>query len=126
MIATDLDEKKLDGLKVAKKARSMSARPPRCDALAKEVEKEFGAIDILVNCAGFVHHGTVLECSEQDWDFSFDLNVKSMHRTIHAFLPGMLKKGQRLDRQYLVGRVVRARHSEPLCLWREQGRGDRA
>jgi 2-keto-3-deoxy-L-fuconate dehydrogenase len=46
-----------------------------------------------VNCAGFVHHGTVLDCSEQDWDFSFDLNVKSMHRTIGAFLPGMLQRG---------------------------------
>jgi 2-keto-3-deoxy-L-fuconate dehydrogenase len=45
---------------------------------------------VLVNCAGYVHHGSVLECSEQDWDFSFDLNVKSMHRTIKAFLPGML------------------------------------
>ena len=47
---------------------------------------------MLVNCAGYVHHGSVLECSEQDWDFSFDLNVKSMHRTIKAFLPGMLEK----------------------------------
>ena len=62
------------------------------DALAKQVTKEFGPLDILVNCAGFVHHGTVLDCSEEDWDFSFDLNVKSMHRTIHAFVPGMLKK----------------------------------
>jgi 2-keto-3-deoxy-L-fuconate dehydrogenase len=52
-----------------------------------------GAIDVLFNAAGYVHHGTVLECSEQDWDFSFDLNVKSMHRTIRAFLPGMLDKG---------------------------------
>jgi 2-keto-3-deoxy-L-fuconate dehydrogenase len=52
-----------------------------------------GAIDVLFNCAGFVHHGSVLECSEADWDFSFDLNVKSMHRTIRAFLPGMLAKG---------------------------------
>ncbi|OJU33430.1 MAG: NAD(P)-dependent oxidoreductase, partial [Alphaproteobacteria bacterium 64-6] len=59
------------------------------NALAKEV----GAIDILFNAAGFVAHGTVLECSEGDWDFSFDLNVKSMHRTISAFLPGMLAKG---------------------------------
>jgi 2-keto-3-deoxy-L-fuconate dehydrogenase len=40
-----------------------------------------------------VHHGTVLECSDADWDFSFDINVKSMHRTIRAFLPGMLEKG---------------------------------
>jgi len=47
---------------------------------------------VLANCAGFVHHGTVLDCSGADWDFSFDLNVKSMHRTIKAFLPAMLKR----------------------------------
>jgi 2-keto-3-deoxy-L-fuconate dehydrogenase len=52
-----------------------------------------GPVDILFNAAGYVHHGTVLDCTEQDWDHSFDLNVKSMHRTIRAFLPGMLKKG---------------------------------
>jgi 2-keto-3-deoxy-L-fuconate dehydrogenase len=46
-----------------------------------------------LNAAGFVHHGTVLECSDTDWDYSFDLNVKSMHRTIQAFLPGMLAGG---------------------------------
>ena len=44
--------------------------------------------------AGFVHHGTVLECSEADWEFSFDLNVKSMHRTISSFLPAMLAHGE--------------------------------
>jgi 2-keto-3-deoxy-L-fuconate dehydrogenase len=56
---------------------------------------ELGAIDILFNCAGFVHQGTILDCSEADWDFSFDLNVKSMYRTTRAFLPAMLaaKKG---------------------------------
>jgi 2-keto-3-deoxy-L-fuconate dehydrogenase len=58
-----------------------------------EAAKKIGAVDILFNAAGFVHHGTVLECSEQDWDFSFDINVKSMHRTIHAFAPAMLAKG---------------------------------
>jgi 2-keto-3-deoxy-L-fuconate dehydrogenase len=58
-------------------------------ALADKV----GAVDILFNCAGFVHHGTALTTSDEDWDFSFDINVKSMHRTIGAFLPGMLKKG---------------------------------
>ncbi len=62
------------------------------EALAKVVAAEYGALDVLVNCAGYVHHGTVLDCSEQDWDFSFDLNVKSMHRTIKAFLPGMLQR----------------------------------
>ncbi len=55
---------------------------------------ELGAPHILINCAGFVHDGSVLQCSEQDWDFSFDLNVKSMHRTIRAFLPAMLKEGR--------------------------------
>jgi 2-keto-3-deoxy-L-fuconate dehydrogenase len=51
-----------------------------------------GDIDILFNCAGFVHHGTVLDCSETDWDFAFDLNVKSMYRTLRAFLPRMLER----------------------------------
>lgn len=52
---------------------------------------EAGAVDVLFNCAGFVHDGTILECSESDWDFSFDLNVKSMYRMIRAFLPAMLE-----------------------------------
>src|SRR6202008_692842 len=62
------------------------------EVLAMDVAREFQALDILVNCAGYVHQGSVLDCSEKDWDFSFDLNVKSMHRTIKAFLPGMLAK----------------------------------
>jgi 2-keto-3-deoxy-L-fuconate dehydrogenase len=70
VIATDLDKSKLAGL-----------------------DADCRALDILFNCAGYVHHGTVLDCSDQDWDFSFDLNVKSMHRTIKAFLPAMLEKG---------------------------------
>jgi 2-keto-3-deoxy-L-fuconate dehydrogenase len=53
-----------------------------------------GSIDVLFNCAGYVHNGTVLDCTESDWDFAFDLNVKSMFRTIAAFLPGMLAKGE--------------------------------
>ncbi|MGB9141196.1 MAG: SDR family oxidoreductase, partial [Aestuariivirga sp.] len=56
--------------------------------------KRTGPIDILFNCSGFVHHGTVLECEEKDWDFSFDLNVKAHYRMIKAYLPGMLKKGK--------------------------------
>jgi 2-keto-3-deoxy-L-fuconate dehydrogenase len=55
---------------------------------------EAGALDILFNCAGFVHHGTILDCAEKDWDFSFDLNVKSMYRTCRAFLPAMLEAGK--------------------------------
>src|SRR3990170_3485173 len=56
--------------------------------------KRTGPIDILFNCSGFVHHGTVLDCEEKDWDFSFDLNVKAHYRMIKAYLPGMLAKGK--------------------------------
>ncbi len=88
--ATDLDINKLEGLEGAERRR--------LDVLSNaDVERlvaEAGPLDILVNAAGFVHHGTILECSDADWDFSFDLNVKSMHRTIRAALPGMLEKGR--------------------------------
>ena len=60
----------------------------------EDLVAELGAIDVLFNCAGFVHHGTILDCLEKDWDFSFDLNVKSMYRTCRAVLPGMLKAGR--------------------------------
>lgn len=49
--------------------------------------------DILFNCAGFVHHGTILESTDEEWDFAFDLNVRSMYRTIRAALPAMLERG---------------------------------
>lgn len=51
-----------------------------------------GPIDVLFNCAGFVHHGTILDCSEEDWDRSFELNVRSMYRLARAFLPGMIER----------------------------------
>jgi 2-keto-3-deoxy-L-fuconate dehydrogenase len=65
----------------------------RSTQAVEALSREVGGIDVLVNAAGFVHHGTVLDCSEEDWDFSFDLNVKSMHRMYRAFVPSMLKKG---------------------------------
>jgi 2-keto-3-deoxy-L-fuconate dehydrogenase len=93
VIATDIDVKKLAGLSQAKclplDVRSTSA----IESLSKDLAREGYVPDVLVNCAGYVHQGTVLECPEDVWDFSFDLNVKSMHRTIRAFLPGMLKLG---------------------------------
>lgn len=49
--------------------------------------------DVLFNCTGFVHHGTVLDATEEEWDFAFDLNVRSMARTMRAALPGMLERG---------------------------------
>ena len=92
VIATDVDESKLDGSRSAKRLKLDARSTASVEALAKQIAAEYGALDVLVNCAGYVHHGSVLECSEQDWDFSFDLNVKSMHRMIKAFLPGMLAK----------------------------------
>lgn len=92
VIATDIDEKQLAALTkegVAEVARLDARDSAAVAAMAKQV----GTIDVLLNAAGFVHHGTVLECSDDDWDFSFDLNVKSMHRTLRAFLPGMLAAG---------------------------------
>jgi 2-keto-3-deoxy-L-fuconate dehydrogenase len=94
VIATDLDESKLAGFKAAKRVALDVRSTAAVESLAKNVAAEFVALDVLVNCAGFVHDGSVLKCSEQDWDFSFDLNVKSMHRTIKAFLPAMLAKQQ--------------------------------
>jgi 2-keto-3-deoxy-L-fuconate dehydrogenase len=88
VIATDID---LDGL------AGLDAERRRLDVRSSEaveaLAREIGPIDVLFNCAGFVHQGNVLECSDDDRDFSFDLNVKSMHRTIRAFLPSMLEKG---------------------------------
>lgn len=53
---------------------------------------EVGAVDVLLNCAGYVHHGTILDCTPRDWDFSMNVNVRSMFLVIRAFLPGMLAK----------------------------------
>ena len=64
------------------------------EAAIARTAAEVGAIDVLFNCAGFVHHGTILDCTPRDWDFSFAINVKSMYLVSRAFLPGMLKKGR--------------------------------
>ena len=92
--ASDVSRDKLEGLARAKKAKLDVLSTKAVDAYAAKV----GPVDILVNVAGFVHHGTVLTTSEKDWDFSFDLNVKSMHRTINAFLPGMLERAKESGR----------------------------
>ena len=92
VVATDLAEEKLAGLNAKKRSKLDVRSQTDIEALARDVANAFGPLDILVNCAGYVHHGTVLDCGDRDWDFSFDLNVKSMHRMIKAFLPGMLEK----------------------------------
>ncbi len=91
VIATDLDASKLQGLHA--RLHKLDVRSEQdIEAFGRDIAREFGAIDVLVNCAGYVHQGTVLDCTDKDWDFSFDLNVKSMHRMIRTFLPAMLEK----------------------------------
>ena len=85
--ASDLDIDKLAGLDARKQALDVTDT-----AAVNAYAASVGEIDILANIAGFVHHGTVLDCDDDAWEFSFDLNVKSMHRTIQAFLPGMIAR----------------------------------
>jgi len=92
--ATDINE---TALKALNDERS-GVRTRRLDVReSQDVEKiaaEIGILDVLFNCAGFVHHGSILDCAEKAWHFSFDLNVKSMYRTCRAFLPAMLRAGK--------------------------------
>jgi 2-keto-3-deoxy-L-fuconate dehydrogenase len=91
VIATDLDAGKLATL------ASDAIRVARLDVLdAAAIAKaagEAGAVDILFNCAGFVHQGSLLDATEDEWSFAFDLNCRSMARTMRAFVPGMLQRG---------------------------------
>ena len=92
VLATDINENLLselsmeDGIEIAK-----------FDVLDRDaataVASERGAFDIIANVAGFVHHGTILDCAEDDFDFSMNLNVKAMYRIVRAFLPAMLEAG---------------------------------
>ena len=92
VIATDIDEGKLGTLReqAGIEVRHMDVRDTSSVASAVAFA---GAVDVLFNCAGFVHHGSVLECTEEELDFAYELNVKAMVRTIRAVLPGMLEKG---------------------------------
>ena len=89
--ATDLNAAKLAEI-VGPGIRTM-ALDVRDTAAVQAAAEVIGGVDILFNCAGFVHQGSALEATEAEWDFAFDLNVKSMLRTTQAFLPGMLAKG---------------------------------
>jgi 2-keto-3-deoxy-L-fuconate dehydrogenase len=89
VLATDLDPAKLEGLEGC---RGAALDVLDAAAIAALVARE-GPFDVLANCAGFVHHGTILECSEADFDFTMNLNVRSMYRMTKAVLPGMLERG---------------------------------
>ncbi|MGH9887932.1 MAG: SDR family oxidoreductase [bacterium] len=93
VVATDINTAKLASLAALPGVSTCAldvTRGEEIEALARELP----ALDVLFNCAGYVHHGTVLDCTEKDWDFSFELNLKSMYRTIRAFLPPMLEAGR--------------------------------
>lgn len=92
VIATDISEPLLAALQAETGCTVMrlDVTDPVAITAAATVH---GPVDVLFNGAGFVHAGTVLDCTEQDWAFAFELNVRSQYRTIKAFLPGMLAKG---------------------------------
>ena len=93
VIATDINETALaeldaiDGITAWK----LDATNPED---IQRVQAEAGTLDVLFNCAGFVHAGSILESTEDDWDFAFDLNAKAMYRLCKAVLPGMLEQGK--------------------------------
>ncbi|MDR7223975.1 SDR family oxidoreductase [Aminobacter aminovorans] len=95
IIATDINDDALKAL--ATEHNNIEAH--RLDVRDAKAVASFAAgqapLDGLFNCAGFVHNGTIMDCSDEDWDFSFDLNVKSMYRTTKAFLPGMLERAEK-------------------------------
>lgn len=92
VIATDVDDAKLAGLATDSiRTAALNVLDP---AAIAQAAAQAGPIDILFNCAGVVHQGTLLEATEADWSFAFDLNCRSMFRTMQAFLPGMLARGR--------------------------------
>jgi 2-keto-3-deoxy-L-fuconate dehydrogenase len=88
VIATDINEKLLSSLQNCQVRRLDVTKPDEIAALAAEL----GGIDVLFNCAGYVHDGSILDCDLDAWNFSVDLNVTAMYHMIRAFLPGMLQR----------------------------------
>ena len=97
--ATDINEAGLGDLASQADREGLAERlhtarlDVRDTAAVRALAARTGRIDVLFNCAGYVHAGSVLQATEADWDFGMDLNVKSMVRTLQAFLPGMLEHG---------------------------------
>ena len=89
VLASDIDLASLDALDGVEALRLDVTDP---DAI-RDLADARPAPDVLFNCAGYVHHGTIHDCGEKDWEFSFDLNVRSMYRLIRALLPGMIERG---------------------------------
>jgi 2-keto-3-deoxy-L-fuconate dehydrogenase len=92
VIATDIQRDKLEELTWTPGVQ-LHPLDVTDDAAIAGLARNIAVPHVLINCAGYVHHGTILDCSDKDWDFSFDLNVRSMYRMIRAFLPRMLEQG---------------------------------
>ena len=92
VMATDLDSEELSVLNGVDGITTRVLDVTNATAV-NQLAVAMGRVDVLCNIAGFVHHGSIIDLEEEDWDFSFDLNVKSMYRTIRAFLPAMLEGG---------------------------------
>ena len=93
VLATDVDMAALESLKAEAPSIDIALLDVRSDAASAALFSGGFSPNVLFNCAGFVHHGTILDCTADDWAFSFDLNVTSMYRLIRAGLPGMLSRG---------------------------------
>jgi 2-keto-3-deoxy-L-fuconate dehydrogenase len=93
VVATDIDDAKLATLREENPGIDVCRMDVRDTSSVASAVGLAGIVDVLFNCAGFVHHGTVLDCTDEELDFAYDLNVKAMVRTIRAVLPGMLAKG---------------------------------
>jgi 2-keto-3-deoxy-L-fuconate dehydrogenase len=92
VIATDVDTAKLSGLE-SDLIRTLGLNVLDAAAIAGAAS-DAGPVDVLFNCAGVVHQGTLLDATEAEWSLAFDLNCRSMFRTMRAFLPGMLARGR--------------------------------
>ncbi|MBM3992188.1 MAG: SDR family oxidoreductase [Planctomycetes bacterium] len=93
VLATDIDEALLARLAESDARIALARLDVRDDAAVAAIAAR-GPFDVLFNCAGFVHHGTVLDCTPEQWATALDLNVTSMFRTLRAVLPGMLARGK--------------------------------
>jgi 2-keto-3-deoxy-L-fuconate dehydrogenase len=92
VIATDVDTAKLSGLESDQiRTQGLNVLDP---VAISGAARDAGPVDILFNCAGVVHQGTLMDATEADWSLAFDLNCRSMFRTMQAFLPGMLARGR--------------------------------
>jgi len=93
VLATDINRTALEDLASSVAGVRVRELDVRDGAAIAKLASDEGAFDVLLNCAGYVHHGSILDCSDEDWAFSFDLNVTSMYRLTKALLPAMLEAG---------------------------------